>query len=137
LLALKPLSFVDDGNLILVETATPAETCYCSVMGALGEVFSLHAYIGEESFRGLSRVLAGKQVFPSEFFATHRGVSVEFVKASELTPPDRELLKHFKHPFGRGMAAPESSLHPDSVISARRCRRMLRPWSRPMHTPAC
>jgi hypothetical protein len=106
LLALKPWGFVDDGNLILVETAPPAETCYCSIMGALGEVFSLHAYIGEESFRGLSLVLAGKQVLPGEFFATHRGVSVEFVKASALTPPDRELLKHFKHPFGRGMMAP-------------------------------
>ncbi|HEY6308560.1 MAG TPA: hypothetical protein VI488_19115 [Candidatus Angelobacter sp.] len=106
LAALKPWGFVGDSNLMLVQTSPPTETCYCSIMGALGEVFSLHIYVGEESFRGLSRVLAGEQPSPGEFFASHRGVSVEFIKASALTPPDRELLKHFKHPFGRGMAAP-------------------------------
>ncbi len=106
LMVLKPWGFVNDGDLIVVETAPSFETCYCSIMGALGEVFSLHAYIGEESFRGLRRILAGRQLSPEEFFATHRGVSVEFVRISELRPPDRELLKHFKHPLGRGMAAP-------------------------------
>lgn len=106
LMALQPWNFVEDGELILVQNPVPVETCYCSVMGALGEVFSLHAYIGDESYRGLGNVLAGRQVSPGEFFATHRGVSVEFVRISELTAPDRELLKHFRHPLGRGMGAP-------------------------------
>lgn len=106
LMTLQPWNFVGDADLILVQNPAPVETCYCSVMGALGEVFSLHAYIGDESYRGLGKVLAGQTPAPGEFFATHRGVSVEFVRASELTTPDRELLKHFNHPLGRGMAGP-------------------------------
>jgi hypothetical protein len=106
LATLKPWNFVGDGEIFLVEDPVSEQTCYCSIMGALGEVLSLHVYIGPDSYRLLRKVLAGKKVSPGEFFAAHRGVSVEFVHAPELTPADRVLLKHFKHPLGNRMMAP-------------------------------
>jgi hypothetical protein len=106
LATLKPWNFVGDGEIFLVEDPVSEQTCFCSIMGALGEVLSLHVYIGPDSYRLLRKVLAGKKVSPGEFFAAHRGVSVEFARAPELTPPDRVLLKHFKHPAGKGMMAP-------------------------------
>ncbi len=104
--ALAPWSFIGDGDLVLVKDPYTRQIGYCSIMGALGEVFSLHVYIGEESYRGLRKILAGEQFLPGEFFATHRGVSLEFVRISEAGGPDRELLKHFQHPMGRGAVAP-------------------------------
>ena len=45
LIAIRPWQFLEDQDLILLENPLSAETCYCSVMGALGQVFALHAYL--------------------------------------------------------------------------------------------
>jgi hypothetical protein len=117
--AIKPWEFLGDGELFLVKDPVSGQMCYCSVMGALGEVFSLFAYVGEESYSFLRALVSGKNVFPSDFYRLTRGVQVEFVPSSELTSPDRELLKAFAHPAGRGMAAPQF--------------RALRPGNRPWY----
>src|SRR2546429_4925795 len=48
LMAIRPWQFLEDQDLILLKSPLSDETCYCSVMGALGQVFSLHAYVRSE-----------------------------------------------------------------------------------------
>lgn len=115
--ALKPWTLLADQDLFLVRDPASGQIGYCSVMGALGEVLSLYVYLGEESYRTFQRVAAGEQLAPEEFLTSQTGISIEFVTLSELTPPDRELLKWFGHPLKRGSRAPmfrtlRSGFHP-------------------------
>jgi hypothetical protein len=58
---------------------------------ALGEVFSLHAYIRGESYGSFRKMAAGRPFSVGEFFGSLGGAYVAFVGLSELTLPDREL----------------------------------------------
>ena len=107
LFAVRPWELLEDSELFLLKDPVSGQTCYCSVMGTLGEVFELLAYVGPESYRFLSRLVRGEHVEPEDFYRSTTGVSVEFVNTSEITAPDRELLKAFKHPMGRGLVAPQ------------------------------
>jgi hypothetical protein len=106
LLAVQPWEFLEDQDLFLMQDGESGEICYCSTMGALGEVFSLQVYTGAESYRFFRRIAAGKPTSAGDFYSSMRGVSVEFVTAREQTPPDRELLEAFGHPKKRGKRAP-------------------------------
>lgn len=104
--AAKPWQFLEDQHLILLRSPSSNETCYCSVMGALGEVFSLHAYMGDESYRYFRKMAAGRPISIGEFYGSLRGVYVEFVGLSQVTPPDRELARVCGHPLKRGSKVP-------------------------------
>ncbi len=106
LAALRPWEFLEDQDLILMEDPVSREICHCSIMGALGEVFSLHVYVGVESYRWFRRMAEGKPFSIGDFFASQSGVSVEFVRAAQLTAPDRQLVRAFNHPSGKGVTAP-------------------------------
>lgn len=106
LLALQPWDILEDQDLILMQDGEAGEICYCSIMGALGEVFSIHVYIGAESYRFFRRIAAGKPITAGDFYASIQSVSVEFVTITEQTPPDRELLEAFGHLKKRGMRGP-------------------------------
>jgi hypothetical protein len=106
LYGLRPWRVLDEDNLIAVRDSVTGELCYCSVMGALGEVLSMHAYIGTEGLRQFRRIAAEEIADPGEFFASTHCVYVEFVPRSELLRQDRELLTTLGHPKGRGMASP-------------------------------
>jgi hypothetical protein len=106
LLAVRPWQFLEDRHLVLLKSPLSNETCYCSIMGALGEVFSLHAYVGEESYRYFRKMAAGRPISIGEFYGSLRGVYVEFVGLSQLTSPDRELARTFGHPLKKGLKAP-------------------------------
>ena len=101
-----PWRFLEDCDLVLLEDPQSHEICYCSVMGALGEVYSLHVYVGAESYRFYRKLAAGEPITHGEFFASQRAVSVEFVMPSEMTPPDRECLRAIGHPVQRGIRIP-------------------------------
>jgi hypothetical protein len=103
---LRPWELLDDCNLILVRDPVSGELCYCSVMGALGEVFSLHVYLGEQSYLNFCNLADEKLTDPAEFMAGLRSVSVEFVPRSELEKQDRDLLTAVGYPKGRGQASP-------------------------------
>ena len=105
LFALLPWQVLDESQLIVIRDSGSNELCYCSVMGALGEVYSMHAYIGAEGFRTF-RKLEAEAIDPGEFFATTRSVYVEFVPRAELQPPDRKLLAALHHPKDCGYASP-------------------------------
>jgi len=106
LLALRPWESLGDQDLILMEDPQSQQICYCSIMGALGEVFSLHVYVGAEGYRLFRKIAAGKPMSVGEFVASQQGVSVEFVKPSELTTPDRKMLQAFNYSTKRGGMAP-------------------------------
>jgi len=106
LYGLRPWQVLDESQLILARDSVSGELCYCSIMGMLGEVFSMHAYIGTESFRLFRKMEAEEITNPGEFFAGHHSVSVEYVPKAELEKPDRELLAAVGHPQGRGIASP-------------------------------
>lgn len=106
LYGLRPWRILQEDNLIVVRDSVSGELCYCSVMGELGEVLSMHAYIGTEGLRQFRRIEAEEIANPGEFFATLHCVYVEFVRKAELTRQDRELLAALGHPQGRGLASP-------------------------------
>jgi hypothetical protein len=105
-LVLRPWEFLGDQDLVLMEDPQSRQTCYCSIMGALGEVFSLNVYVGPESYRLFRKIVSGKPITAGDFMATQAGVSVEFVRVSELSAPDREVLRSLDYPTKRGGLAP-------------------------------
>ena len=106
IVAIRPWEFLADKDLFLLKDPMSGEMCHCSVMGALGEVFSLYVYIGSESYRFFRKVAAGEPVSSGDFRGSQTGVSVEYVGSAEVTPPDRELLRHFGHPTQKGVGRP-------------------------------
>jgi hypothetical protein len=106
LYGLQPWRVLNEDHLIVVRDSVSGELCYCSVMGALGEVHSMHAYIGTEALRQFRKIEAKEISDPGEFFASTHCVYVEFVPKAELLRQDRELLAALGHPQGRGLASP-------------------------------
>lgn len=106
LLARHPWDLLAEDELVLVEEEASGELCYCSVMGALGQVRALHAYIGSDGYRLFRKLHSSETMTAGEFFATQRSVSVEFVRLGELTAPDRNLLKVMGNPLKRRTLAP-------------------------------
>jgi hypothetical protein len=106
LLARRPWDLVAEDELVLVEEAASRELCFCSVMGALGEVRRLHVYLGPEGYRFFKKLQSGEAMTVGEFFAAQHSVYVEFVPLAELTAPDRKLLAVMGHPLKRRTLAP-------------------------------
>ena len=106
LFAMQPWEFLEEQELILIRDGESGEICYCSIMGALGQVYSFQVYTGAESFRFFRRSVSRKPLSAGDFLASMRGVSAEFVTAKERTPPDRELLDAVGHLTKRGKRAP-------------------------------
>ena len=102
----RPWNSLADRDLILVEAPDSPERCYCSVVGALGELFSLYVYLGPDGYRLFRRIASGASLTPGDFYAQQRGVSVEFVPSRDLTAADRKLLRALGHPFRRGAVGP-------------------------------
>lgn len=69
----RPWQFLEDQHLILLKSPLSNEVCYCSVMGALGEVFSLHALVGDESYSYFRKMAAGRPISIGELFGSLRG----------------------------------------------------------------
>jgi hypothetical protein len=107
LYGLRPWRLLDENRLILVRDSVSGELCYCSVMGMLGEVYSVHVYIGTEGLRLFRRMESEEITSAGEFFDGHHAVSVEYVPRAELEKQDRELLAALGHPQGRGLDAPK------------------------------
>lgn len=102
----RPWDRLSEDELVLVEGAVTGELCFCSVMGALGELRALHAYIGSDGYRFFKRIYSGEAISAGEFIATQRSVNVDFVRLSDLTVPDRDLLKAVDGPLKRGTLVP-------------------------------
>ncbi len=98
LFSLKPWDTLSDTDLVLVEDPHSHETCYCCIMGQLGEVFSLHVFIGAEGY-GVYQAMQDQDPNIREIiFTVARSVYAELVRIEEATPPDREVLEALGHP---------------------------------------
>jgi hypothetical protein len=106
LFARRPWNLIAEDELVLVEEAASKELCFCSVMGALGQVRALQVYLGPEGYHFLRKLQSGQAITVGEFFATQRSVSVEIVRLGELTGSDRKFLEAMGHPLKRGTLAP-------------------------------
>ncbi len=108
LIAISPWDIFDERDIVGVQTdpSPGGDLCYCSIMGALGQVLSLHAYIGAQSYRLFKKLQKGHGFSIGEFYSSQRAVFVQFVDLDELTPADRQLLKAFGHPLTDDMLAP-------------------------------
>ena len=106
LYGLRPWQLLDESQLTLVRDSASGEPCYCSIMGALGQVHAMHAYIGTQSLRLFRKMEAEEITEAGEFFASQHSVYVDFVPRAELEQQDRELLAALGHPQGRGLVSP-------------------------------
>lgn len=115
---MQPWYTLSEGDLIMVP-AEDNQICFCSVMGELGEVFALQVYTGLRGYSFFQRLSTGKIHSAGDFFAEHRGVSVEFVHSKELKPPDRELLRALGYSTrggAPGADVPRQSARPSSLV---------------------
>jgi hypothetical protein len=105
-LDLKPWELLDDHELVLFEDPASKEICYCSILGSLGTLSSVHVYVGAESYRMFRRILEEDSITGGELYSALKGVSVEFALPGDLTSPDRKLLEAFGYVKRRGGRAP-------------------------------
>jgi hypothetical protein len=106
LFVLLPWQVLDEDELIVVRDGVTGEFRYCSVMGALGEVFAMHAYAGAEGLSVFREIQSRDSDDPSEFFVRMNSLYVDFVPRAELDRPDRDLLNALGHPRGSKAMAP-------------------------------
>lgn len=106
LFALSPWELLDESQLIVTRNAESGELRYCSVMGAIGQVYSLHVYLGEDGFQQFRRIETDEIAHPLELFAASRFIYVESVSKSELERQDRELLAALGHPKTKSVDTP-------------------------------
>jgi hypothetical protein len=99
LYTLSPWSVLDENELVLTRDPATGETCYCSVMGALGQCLAVHAYIGTEGYRLFRRVAAGEITGAGEYYELQHSVYLEFASRAELAAQDRKLLTALGHPL--------------------------------------
>jgi uncharacterized protein DUF6930 len=98
LITLQPWHVLDETELVLTRDSATGQTCYCSAMGALGEVLMVQAYIGAEGYRLFRRVEAGEVSGAGDFYEAQHSVYMEFVPREELDAQDRKLLRALGHP---------------------------------------
>jgi hypothetical protein len=106
-LIVQPWRLLADTELILVKDPELGGLCYCSVLGALGEVFAVHVYRGMESYRLFKKIASGAAIDVGEFFGTQHSLTLEFLTPGKLSPPDRELALALGHPLKKGTLAPQ------------------------------
>ncbi|MBV9342271.1 MAG: hypothetical protein JO159_15475 [Acidobacteria bacterium] len=97
LYAMQPWNLISETELVLVRDPITQETCYCSMMGVLGQVVAMYAYIGAESLRLFRKMESQEISGPGEFFGGQHSVYVEFVAKRELEPEDRRLFAAVGH----------------------------------------
>ena len=106
LFGFRPWQILSESELVVTRDSKSGETWYCSVMGSMGEVYSMQAYRGDEGLRLFRSIAAEDLTDPGEVLASMHCLSVEFVPRKELKRQDRELLAALGHPQGRGLASP-------------------------------
>ncbi len=87
-----PWELIEETDLMFLGGQSGEPLSVCSVIGSLGESFAFFAYIGGSSYFEF-RDMQEERTPVREFFARQHSVRVEFDNASELTKPDRDLLR--------------------------------------------
>lgn len=103
--ALRPWKTLDETQLIMIEDST-RQRHTCSVMGSAGEYTALAVHLGVKGYAFFETIHQAASIHPGEFLALQHSVSVEFDWPSELTKPDRELLRAFGYTRSKGHYVP-------------------------------
>lgn len=93
---LAPWNYLFDDALFAVREPVTGQTYYCSVLGALGEVFALCAYRGAEGYESWERMHFGDENddYYGDVFISQDLLMVEFVNRRELGKPDIQTIKN-------------------------------------------
>lgn len=89
---LQPWKWMDDDQIIVVKDPETEELIYCSVMGGAGMEFGLVAFIGEEGYTYLNRLMTGNINDEKEYFKQN-SLTLNLVDRGELEDEDYQLLK--------------------------------------------
>lgn len=106
LVGFRPWQILGEEELIVTRDSKCGELWFCSVMGAMGEVYAMQAYRGEEGLRLIRSIATEETTDPGEILASMHCLSVEFVPRKELKRQDREVLAALGHPQSRGQFSP-------------------------------
>ena len=101
-----PWNHLLEENLVVFEQPSLQQQCYCSVMGSLGEMRMIQAYIGPSSYFWFRKVHEGQPVTMADFYAYQHSIFVQYIPIQEVDGPDRELLQVMQHPLAKGTVAP-------------------------------
>ena len=96
ILELRPWDILDEENFVLLRDPASNETCTCTILGALGILFAVQVYVGDQNHHLLRKMVAGDVENHADVYAAMKGVSVEFVPTDQLTAPDREVNNALK-----------------------------------------
>lgn len=102
---LRPWLLLDETQLILMQDPS-GQRHACSVMGALGEHTALAVYVGTKGYNFFQTIHAAEIISAGELLALQHSISAEFDWPSELTKPDRELLRAFGYTRSKGDFVP-------------------------------
>ncbi len=119
-----------DNELFGVMDPETKEIAYCCIMGWLGEVFALGAYLGEEGLDSLQDIWAGEDEHSPDLFFQQKCLMASFEDHVYLDDQDRALIKELglkyrgekQWPMFRSL---EPGLHP-WFLSAWECRFLTR-----------
>jgi hypothetical protein len=89
---LAPWRWMYDSDIFGVKNPATAETGYCCILGALGEVLGLVVYLGTEGLDTYSKVVSRK-IDPLEIFFHTRALMVTFDDRRDLKARDLQKVK--------------------------------------------
>lgn len=104
--ALEPWKTLSDSELIAVQDPVSSQRGFCCIMGALGEIFSLHVFLGTEGFRVFDAIQSRDPNVTEWMYGSAGSLTAEMVPRAELKPQDRELLRALDHPMKPGQLVP-------------------------------
>ena len=93
-------------HLVFVGGADSSDLRACSVMGAIGEMFSLMVYLGDAGYRFFEKVQNSHSIDAGVFLSEQQAVFVEYVPRGDAKKPDRQLLDATGYHSGRGRLSP-------------------------------
>jgi hypothetical protein len=102
--------WMDGGDLFAVQNPDSGEIGYCSVMGALGEVFGMAVYLGEEGLESM-RKIQSDDLPPEEVMYTQKCLLISFEDRAELDKKDLALIKQSGLKFRGANAWPQFRYH--------------------------
>jgi hypothetical protein len=102
--AAQPWTILEEDQLILFQDG--GEMCFCSVLGAAGEASAVQVLIGPQSYFWFLKMHNREPISIGDYFGHQHNLFVHYVAPSELTTPDRSLVRNMGHPLTKGTEAP-------------------------------
>jgi len=106
ILAREPWQTMNEADLVMVEDPGSNQMCFCSILGAMGEVFAVHVHLGEAGYRGYLKLHSGEVETTGEFLAAQCSLYAEFERLSRVKGLDRAVLQHLGDKLKPGRRVP-------------------------------